>query len=105
MNDIYLDPNEVKRISRRYRKFGVTEADVRNLALRDESAWLYGEARLIGVRMVLGSVFNVEEYFSTAEAAHVLGCSEEEAEEEIKKHGIETQTISIAPWLERMMGQ
>ena len=67
----------------------------------EEFACLDQRARLIGVRMILGSLFGKEEFFSLDDVCHVTGECEEPVLGLMKELGIDPVRISIAPWLRK----
>lgn len=77
--------NELKRIAKRYKKYGVTLDDLKIL-FKQSPDEMTEEARCIGLRLALSHEFNEREYFTSADVATVTGETVEEVNKRIEEN-------------------
>lgn len=63
------------------------------------------ETALVGARLALAMETGKEELFSLDDVAAALGCSREEAVEEMRRQGLQGMTISTLPGFEWLLGK
>lgn len=77
---------EEARLAKKYRRFGVTESRIKEMALSGVKEGFSYKVALTGVRMALGEAFNQPEYFTVEETAEALGVTVEEVNAKIKEN-------------------
>lgn len=96
---------EEQRIAERYKKFGVTERQIKQLVQSGIDRGISYQAALIGVRMCLGKEFKQREYFTAQDVAEVTGETVEEVNRCIEKNKAELMKdgglieVTPAPYL------
>ena len=91
---------QIKDLAARYADCGITEVIIREMMDdKGNPSGMDDRAKLIGIRMSLGTEFNRQELFTLGDIAHITGESEEEAMKMMLDAGATPIEISVAPWL------
>ncbi len=87
---------EIKRLAERYADCGVTKKLLWGIMNLPDHG-LDEEARLIGMRMLLGVKYNRTELFTPEQIAKLMGTTPEETLEIMRESGVNPITINIIP--------
>ncbi len=87
---------QIKQLAAKYARYGITESLLYEIMQRPDHGLTVNQ-RLIGLRVLLSTEYDEQEYFPTEEIAELMGTSEAEAYQAMIESGASAMQISIIP--------